>query len=105
MQFQIDRTVVCGFVRRAVRAASEGFPGFLKRRWHPNEGIDVGYLEADSDTLIDYLGHDDFCTIENLADFGPGRKNCGVVVVGVILVFLEIEQPNRKISERPSCSD
>ena len=69
-------------VRRRARSASEGFPGFLKRRRHPNEEIDVGSLEADRDTLIDYLGHDDFCALENLADFGPGRENRGVVVVG-----------------------
>jgi hypothetical protein len=69
-------------VRRQPRSASEGFPGFVKWRLHPNAHIDVGYLEAECDSLVDYLGHDDFCTIENLADFGPGRENRGIIVVG-----------------------
>jgi hypothetical protein len=69
-------------VRRIPRSASDGFPGFLKWRRHPNEEIDAGYLEADPGTLIEYLGHDDFSTIDNLADFGTGRENRGVIVVG-----------------------
>ena len=69
-------------IRRQGRYAKDGFPGFLKWRRHPDPRKDVGYLEVNRQTVTEYLDNDDFCTIDNIANFGAGRKNRGTIVVG-----------------------
>ncbi len=58
----------------------DGMPAFCKV--HKSETCDVALLEVHPEAVARYFGDRRFCTLKNVATFGPGRSNQGHIVTG-----------------------
>jgi len=77
---------------REVRHDRGGFPGYVSLGRHPE--YDVGYLEVHPEGAENYFGHREYCTVDQIALRGFGRRDKSVIVVGAPAAHAQVTRHN-----------